>query len=353
MSNKRCKEDHDCKVSKRSSDFRHSPGSYDYSGLAHWWAYNHGHRSTAGGRMSCSGTRIYSYTTVVARMFDPPKGRSEPLVLVSNERHSNTTQKHIGAILNAVRHMNVLYVDDVDPYRKQDHLHNLRSILNSQITLGASYKSKRADTTRQAVVDGMISNKKKAEMYATYFKLRNTSEYKQIMKIPIPGDPNFDEELEEYNKKKMAAEARAKAKKAKQLAKEKKEQFERAQENLKKWLSGENVYVDYGMLDKVYLRVKGDMIETTERAKIPLKEAVIAFKRFKKGKLREGMHVGPYAYSGIDSDGNAHIGCHVVPLQSIEDLMKDIGGQSKNETVGEDVESFDSLISELEQFESE
>ncbi len=310
----------DKKVGKRSDDYRHDPGSYDYFGLAHWWAYNYGYKTTAGDRMKADGNRIKSYTTVIGRMFDPAEKGEQPFVLLSSGRYSNTTVTHMSAIRRAVSHMNYMFISNPDPFYKEDHIANLRALLSALEHLAEEYPKKRKESTRLDVIRSMISNKRNAEKYASYFKLRNSSEYKQIGKFPMPTDENFAELIEQSTKDKMAAEARAKAKKARALKKENKEKADKVQAKLKAWLNGDNVYVNSHYLEKVYLRIKDGIIETTENAHIGMMDAMKAYLRFKKGTLKEGMHIGPYTYGGIDNGKNAHVGCHIIPLKDI-DLM--------------------------------
>lgn len=308
-------------VSKRENSYRHLPGAYDYDGLAHWWAYNYGYKSTAGGRMSAAGNQVKSYSTVIATMFDPPPKQSTPFVLIAEGQHSSTTATHKRAVENAVLHMNYIFVSNPDPYLVEDHESNMASILASLAHLGEEYPKKRIDSTRNEVARRMTEYKVTAEKYASYFKLKNRSGYKQIMKFPMPGSDNFIELLEESNKSRMQAKAKAKAKKARKLAQLKAKEAEKAKLNLAKWLAGENVQIMSTYLDKTYMRIKKNKIETTNHASIGLIEAVKSYLRLKKGTLKEGMHIGPYVFGGIDTDDNAHIGCHTVPLADIDELI--------------------------------
>jgi flagellin-specific chaperone FliS len=311
----------DREVGKRKNLYRHDPGSYDYSGLAHWWAYNYGYKTTGQGRMTADGNRIKSYSTVIGRMFDPVKKGAQPFVLLASGRYSNTTATHMSAIHSAVSHMDYMFIADPDPFGRDDHISNLRVILSSLEHLASEYPKKRKDTTREAVLSGMVNNKKNAEKYASYFKVKNTSEYKQIKKFPMPTDENFEELFEQTIKDKMAAAARLKAKKARARKKENEKNAAIAKGRLERWLKGEDVYVDSRYLEKVYLRIKNNLIETTESAHIGLIDAVKAYIRLKKGTLKEGMHIGPYVYGGIDEMKNIHVGCHVIPLEDVDIMI--------------------------------
>jgi len=311
----------DKKVGKRSSGNKYSPGSYDYSGLAHWWAYNYGYKHTGGGRMTSDGNKIKSYTTVIGRMLDPAKKGLQPFVLLSSERYSNTTATHMRAVLDAVSHMDYMFISNPDPRSREDHILNLQSLLSSLEYLAEDYHKKRKDSTRNAIVEKIMVNKLNAEKYASYFKLKRSSEYKQIKKYPLPTDANFTEFHEQSVKSKMRAKARADARRARRLKKDRAEKSLIEEANLKRWLNGENVRVNGDYLEKVYMRISGDMIETTSRVTVGLNEVTKAYLRFKKGTLKEGMKIGSYTYGGIDEDNNAHIGCHVIPLEDIDAII--------------------------------
>ena len=317
----------DKKVRKRKSENPRSPGSYDYLGLAHWWVYNNGHASTAfdrrGGvyRMSAEGTRIKSYSTVIGRMFDPVKKGGQPLILLTSNNYSPTTQTHMGAILSAASHMDYLYIANPDPCYMDDHQSNLNVLLSNLDHLAEEYPKKRRDSTRKAVANAMAENVSVANRYASYFKLKKTSPYKQIVKFPMPDDVDFESKIEQSVKDRMMAEQRARSKKVRDLEKQKKKEYEKAQSQLALWLKGEEVYVNRGYLDKVYLRIVDNTIETTENASIGMGDAIRAYIRFSKGKLNKGMHIGAYTYGGIDEDKNAHIGCHTIPLADIDKMV--------------------------------
>ena len=350
---------YDSKVRQRSSDRMWEPGRYDYRGLAHWWAYNSNSVSTAGGRMSSRGTRIYSFSTVIARMFDPPPGHSLPLILISSQNYSPTTARHINAVKSAVSHMTCLYVSEPDPYSKDDYIANLAIMLGDLESLGESYPRRRTDETREQTLLDMARVKNSAEIYAKVFKLRNTKEYRRISRYLLPGDDNFDDFIANEPALRRKREARDRAKRIARAKKAHQEDYLKAQDKLKDWLNGGSSVPSMRFLDKVYLRVIDGYIETTEGANIPLSSAMKAYIQYKRGTLKKGMHVGPYILHGIDDDNSAHIGCHIITLDEIDSLVEVV--VAEQEAYKEDAridrqkllddeeeyESLDSLFSEL------
>ena len=359
---------YDAKVSKRSSNFRHEPGKYDYNGIAHWWAYNYGSMSTAGDRMSTSGNRIYSYGTVIARMFDPPAGQSSPLVLITKQHYSTTTSKHVGAVRSAVSHMNYILVSDPDPYGKTSHIANLAAMLNHLEDLGESYQRKRLSHTKHAVFYKMRDIKSGALLYGEYFKLRNTKEYKRILKYILPGEQGFEEFVRVLPEERRKREAKDNAAKIRAARKAHKADYDKAQERLKLWLNGDDTRPpNPSYLDEVYLRVKGGVIETTEGAIISVSSATKAYLTHKRGHLTKGMHVGPYTFDGIDENNNAHIGCHTISMDKINAAVEVILAEREahkenaeidrrkllDEQEREEEQSLDVLFSELKDLMSD
>jgi len=335
------------KVGKRSSDYRHAPGAYDYDGLAHWWAYNYGYKTTGKGRMSADGNTILSYNTVIAVMMDPPKGKTEPLVLISKYNYSSTTATHIGSVLNAVRHMNVIYVDEVEPTVHRDHIRNLEGFRSGMEAMAEAYRKARVDHTRAAYAESFIKKKDNAEVYAKYFKLRRESVYKSIMRMPDPYDKDFEKILGAEIDKRIKKEKADRAREKRELFEKEKEEKKLADIKLERWKNGEDVYVNKRFMDKTYIRLKDGFIETTENASIPAREACVAFKRYSNGKLKKGAHIGVYTFGGVDSSGDAHIGCHSIPYDDIKSLMETVKPGDLEMGKGDKIESFDDIEADI------
>jgi hypothetical protein len=330
----------DKKVSKRKAEGVLSPGSYDYSGLAHWWAYNFGYKQTGGEvdgvpRMSIKGNWVYSFGTVIARMFDPPKGSSLPLVLIRQEDISATTSRHKEAVYSAVHHMSVIYVQNPDPYLKVEHRANLSAML-SDIYIKADLYS-RAKSRKDEYLQAISSRIEDAKLYAEVFKLTSSKEFKSIVVFEESASSDLDALVKKSKKEMELAKKRRERERAAKLAKKEAEKAERAKEELELWLNFEREYFHGGQyIPDVRLRVGNGIIETTQGASIPFREAKIAMKRFDAGKLSDGMHIGPYIFKGVDEDGYAHIGCHAIKMEEIrEALSKDPGEEKKEPSLSE------------------
>ena len=304
-------------INNRKSQHTMKVGSYDYQGLAHWWAYNHGDKSTAGDKMSVYGNTVYSYRTPIAKMLPPRKGSKEPVIILCDlYGWSNTTQKHIRVVAMACSHLEIIRVFDLDC-----NIGTLKGYIDEQRELAHSYPRKRKERTREEVLIKMQQNVLNVENLASYFKLKRSKEYKAFKRIPLPTTDNFEETLKTViSKSTKIAEAAKRAVKRKQQ-KQNEKRIAQAKDNLAKWFNGENVSVNMSMLGlSPKLRIKGDMIETTSKGTLPLKVARVFFKKYQEGKLKEGQHISSYMFRGV-SNGIARIGCHRVELTEIERVL--------------------------------
>jgi len=314
-------------ISKRSNKYL-SVGAYDYDGLAHWWAYNYGHKSTASDRMSTSGNLVYSYQTVVAKMFPPKEAGSPPMVLIAGGSWSPTTSKHINCISSSVSHMNRMRVSECNPGGKSDHKDNLVDLFRSALDASKSYPRARVEHSKEGHLRRFHDAIRTASSYAEYFKLKNTKEYKAIMQLPDPSGAESKEELQQILDKIEKSKKAAKAKKLRDMRKQDIENAEKADRDLKEWLSGANNMPNQRYLDGVYIRIKGAVIETTAHASISLKSCISAFRKYEKGTLKIGDDISGFDFRGID-DGIAKVGCHDVPMKRIELLLKGLQNESK------------------------
>lgn len=96
-------------------------------------------------------------------------------------------------------------------------------------------------------------------------------------------------------------------------------------EKIAEWFSGEDCEYPWGL--PVACRVKGDRVETSKGAVVPLAQALqfvaIAKSCRESGKAfdLEGRAIGPYSGNSIDAQGNMTIGCHHITWEAIADCV--------------------------------
>ena len=307
------------KIEDRKND-NLSVGSYDYEGLAHWWTYNHGYKQTAGGRMSATGNVVKSFSVEIARMYQPVKG-APVMVLISSSGYSNTTAGHIRAVESAVNHLNVMTVPNVSPYSKSDHEENLAYLFEGAYEACDKYGRARSEEAKLGWLNTYYRKISTLKAYGEYFKKRGSATYKKTLALPDPSGEHSREELKLLKKKMEKAKTAAASKRLRAIRAMDKELTIKADTILKSWLDGGGQMPDNKYLDKIYLRIKGAVIETTDRASISLKAAIAAYGSYLKGELKKSSDVSGFTFEGV-KDGYATIGCHKVSMVEIERLLK-------------------------------
>lgn len=101
------------------------------------------------------------------------------------------------------------------------------------------------------------------------------------------------------------------------------------------WLRGESVPGFYGTDETggALLRVRGDNLETSQGASVPLSHAIRAFRFIKRVRetgqpwQRNGhtVRVGHFQVDSIDASGNFKAGCHLINWPEVERVAKAIG----------------------------
>jgi hypothetical protein len=127
-------------------------------------------------------------------------------------------------------------------------------------------------------------------------------------------------------KRSEASVKRAEAKERKLAEAEEKYRLETI-ERLAKWKAGENIQPVPHTVHSL-LRIKGDVIQTNGGAEVPLDVARRLFVALKNGMNIVGKHVGPFEINGIYETHNDHtikIGCHLILLSEIENVLGKVG----------------------------
>ena len=126
------------------------------------------------------------------------------------------------------------------------------------------------------------------------------------------------------------------------IAREKKKAYEadiaqKTQEALSAWLKGDALpWGSEGLVyksEEIYLRVKGDLIETSHKAEFPIDDAINAFTAIKNVIKRNigfkcdnanRLKLGNFNIDTIDTQGNVKAGCHYVKYAQIESIAKQL-----------------------------
>jgi len=269
--------------------------------VAHLWA----HRSqdsarNGGGNFYFEGDSIYSYGThfLIARHVETKRGR---VVLLTTRGYSATTARHKSLVLRACRHLTIFHVQHPTDSDRKAQFDEYR-----QRYLDLARKYSRARSNRPWILGRLRDLVEEANRFAQFFGLRS--------RLSLPDDLSA-----------MEAECRAieqRERKRKQRAEVSRQR--EAMERIQRWVDGES---DSCPSDgPIRLRIKGDELQTSRGARVPLEHAIKAFRIIKrlhdKGQAYERnghtIHLGHFPLDAVDAQGNVTAGCHHVEWPEIE-----------------------------------
>ena len=280
-----------------------------HSECAHIWASQSQYEGRASRVFFESGV-IYSYGRhfPVAR-FAPEFG---DIVLFTNRGYSSSTGKHKGVIRAAIpSKYAVIYCDDVT--RNADH--NLKIWENAAARLRRDFDEKTHKMTRGNLAVEINMQTSAAAAYCDALKIARPS----WLLATIP-----EEKAREYisealiKRHEKAAIRRAEYEKAAALD---------ASERLTLWQAGENVPQNNFNYCDTLLRIKGEQIQTSRGANIPVADALALWPlllRAKRtgNKLEAGLHsinLGAYRFNSFDGI-TLIVGCHSIAWAQIEKM---------------------------------
>jgi len=70
----------------------------------------------------------------------------------------------------------------------------------------------------------------------------------------------------------------------------------------------------------VFLRIKGDIVETSKGARVPLDKALMLYGLIRKGKEIKGLRIGHYTCTYYNNE-KVVIGCHSIALKEVERVL--------------------------------
>lgn len=281
--------------------------------VAHIWA-SQSQPEGRGGNIFFEDGVIYSYGRhfPVAR-FAPEFGA---VVLFTDRGYSNSTGKHKTIIRGAIPSaFQVVYCND--PTRTTAH--NLGHWQATAERLRRDFASKTHKISRGNIAVELFRTCESAIVYC--------------MALGIEA-PDWTNETDDEMAARDYVYELAKAREIKrEAARKEREQLAalKASERLPLWLAGENVPTfDFHYLETM-LRVKGDNIETTRGAKIPVSDAIklwpLLLRVKNSGKtLEAGLHainLGPYRFSSFDGE-TLIVGCHSIAWPQLERMAYEL-----------------------------
>jgi hypothetical protein len=311
------------------------------------------------GNLHFSGDTITSYRTAIAKIYRH-KARGT-LVLIDECGHSNTTRKQIHMIQGAVRHLPAMRVPYpvIGKYGAGMHTADGAHALNVKFLAdGAASALKKAQRVLRVYAIGYKRNAARecvdnAARYMAFFGMRGkrpafpelewNAAAARAQRIENP-DPASLDARERASARRAAATADkreylAEMRRSMCAAKVAAEFYPRmaartAWRLANPWDSNAYFRTDYG--DAVMLRVShedsdGEVIETSQGARIPLAAAPMVWNLVERARAAGGysrglnaVKIGDYALDKIDADGALHVGCHVIPHSELRSMARQL-----------------------------
>lgn len=271
--------------------------------VAHLWA--HQVQDDARCRnASFEGFKFYSHSTVIAQIRRNDMGRE--LVLISDYNYSATTTKHKGDVFRTASHMKIISVAEPTAILS-DHDVNYRAFLrrHEDITDLAS----RARQRKGQYLSQANNIAKDMADYAEFFSLE--------WNIPNK-DKSAIELLAAYEVWREQEDQKRRVKRAAEEA-----------EGMAKWLAGEDTRFTF---HEMRLRIKGDEIQTSYGATIPIEHAVkvwpLLHRAHNSGKPllpspERSIHLGHYKLNSFENDVLT-VGCHRIPYSELARMAEQL-----------------------------
>jgi hypothetical protein len=294
--------------------------------IPHLWFHQTQSDARSQGNVFFNGDTIYSYGEHFPIARHVKSGR-KTAVLFTTRRYSVTTSGHCSSVRQAIPTGTRVF--DVPNVRSDswsgnviDHAGNLTHFVSESKESLA--KSRRARSSGEWELRAAFGYRETARQYARFFR------------VPCP---KFDflpagKELKALKSQIAERAERHKASQALAAQRERERQAERHRiemldfaEKSALWREGNpNVRLPWGA--DTLLRIKGDEVETSRGARVPVSHAKrgLAFVRrvMASGQeyVRNGhtFHLGHYAIDRVETDGTLHAGCHVIKYAEIEAL---------------------------------
>lgn len=281
-----------------------------HSQVCHVWAQQTQSEGRAG-NIFFNGTEIFSYGRhFLAAKVHTVKGKR--VALVNSWRYSPSTGKHLSEIRGALRGLMPFFESsDVCDLRKASK----ELDATAQGTIASALK--RIRIVNQRGIDCEFESI--TEAFKETNELRKLLGKAQIKPKKLDLDKvraHLEKRLARYHElntpemieKRAQESARRSARQAELV-------MEKQAESIRKWRNGESVHV-YNLPHEL-LRIKGDIVQTSRGAEVPLSAARQLYRAIKAGQDVRGLEVGHFTVTSVTPVGDdrlVRIGCHSILL---------------------------------------
>jgi hypothetical protein len=257
------------------------------------------------GNVFFDGTTLYSY----GRHFELAKLVNGTL-FINTQSYSNSTSKHQSYCARSINN------DRIDKIVRLDFGKGVFYVPNIE-----AYHYSRANYYKYASQGKGFKDLAQIEYH---FKQLQILENEGLIKIDLSRF-EFDlteslDLLKERRAKQALINKTSEAKREAKWARELELRKATEGEKLAAWLKGETSTTFYA-LDKVYLRIKSNTIETTRGARVPLRDGLRLLEKIRAGVDITGEKIASFQVTRVTLD-HVQIGCHKIEFSTINDLFK-------------------------------
>jgi len=283
--------------------------------VAHLWAHeSQQHARNSKGTLFFRDNTIFSYGEhfAIARIV---RSGQQVAVLFNSRRYSVTTSQHQNMAWSAAQHISPKFtVPSVhgrgrwdDEINHDENLAHYRTAIdNTALKLCRSRKYKDYAASH---LESLVNE---ANEYATFFGLPQ--------RFAAPSDEAVTKAIRESRD--------AERKRAEEEQHRRAEALEHAKEAIAKWKAGEDIRLPWAV-HEVFLRVKGNVMQTSKGAEVPLAHAVRLLPLIRSGTAYKHNghteHVGHFRIDEVDKQGNVRVGCHFIKREEIERIATQLG----------------------------
>jgi hypothetical protein len=274
------------------------------SEVIHLWANKRQDEAEQAGHFNTPvffyGKKIYSYGHhyLLGEFITNEKG--EEAVYINDVGYSKTTTKHIWEVRSATKQYKQFFETEINDYRVlrtlEGYIERLEKAKKPELYISpANHLSENFDTYRRWVNGGSINDFPLIKAAINAINTKTGNEY-------------FQKKADILEKERIA-----------KLERQKKAQAEQ----IEKFFAYE-VNTVYG-LERDFLRISKDeaFVETTQRVRIPLKDAYLFYQLIKAGKNIHGLELkaeySSYTVIGWENDV-LHVGCHHIEKQHVMEV---------------------------------
>lgn len=242
------------------------------------------------------------------------------VILINTSGYSVTTSKHISSVKLATRHHITFNVDD----GKFNDENSVRIAAENELKF---------------ITENLAHHFRQRKFYTWSNKWDNSFDKEQVEKfnkkcrvlelndLIINISPEFIQEYNEHIEYRIKRTQELKDKKSnpEYIKKQQEKLQKKLDREITSWKSGGLLTDGLRKIEPQLLRIKGDEVQTTRGASVPLIDAMKLFYKLKSNMfVNTGEKVGSFKFENINEKGIVKIGCHNIALTEAEKVFNNV-----------------------------